>query len=130
MHSYVMLLDSDERALVIRWAELGLTPNWSPRIPPFRCVKVPGRRGKPYRGLYDRSGNEIGCRIDYEGVPPRDAAERVRYAREIYGRWYSALAVLADAIAAVDDLRRFVVVGIGAKREPWIVSAQNYKIVS
>ncbi len=130
VHRYVMMLDGNERALMIRWAELRMVPDWSPRMMPYRCVPVPGRRGRPYKGIYDRSGNEIGCQIDYEGVSPCTANYRMQYARDVYGLWYSVLAVLADAIAAVDELRRYVVVGIGAQREPWVKDAKKCEIAA
>lgn len=119
VHCYVQWLASEERALVIRCAAVSAVPNWSPLIPPYACVPVPGRRGRPYKGIYDRHGNEVGCEVEYQGVPRRKAEERVRYAREIYGRWYSALAVLRDAVAAVDELRRWRVTGVGAEPVPW-----------
>lgn len=118
VHEMVLRLRGHERALVIGSASTASVPGWAPAIPDYRVVPVKGRKGA-VKGIYDRHGNQIGCEIDYVGFAPDRAADVVRHARQVYAAWYSALAVLRDALAALDELRRWVVTGVGAEPTPW-----------
>ena len=123
VHEMVLRRPGSERGMIIATAKTASVPDWSPNIPPFKVVPTRGRRGrdgqmKP-RGIYDAHGNHIGCEIDYEGFAPSRAAEAVRHAREVYTDWWRALYALREALIACSGLKRWVVTGIGAEREPW-----------
>jgi hypothetical protein len=118
VHDMVLRMSGNERALIVRTAAIAQQPDWSPHIPAFRVVPVPGRKGAN-KGIYDRHGNQIGCEITYEGYPPARAALAVEHAREAYTAWWRALWVLRDALAGAGELVRWQVTGIGAEREPW-----------
>ncbi|MDY6960325.1 MAG: hypothetical protein SV862_00280 [Pseudomonadota bacterium] len=118
VHEMVLRLRGEERALVIRTASVAVQPGWQPRIPLYRCVPVKGRKGA-HKGIYDKHGNQIGCELAYEGFSPVRAAVEIDHARDVYRRWYSALAVLRDALGSLDELRRWVVTGVGAEPTPW-----------
>ncbi len=118
VHELVLRLRSGERALLIRTATLAQEPCWQPRIPAYRAMPVKGRKGKP-KGIYDAHGNLIGHELAFDGFSPSRAAAVTAHAREVYRAWYTALAVLRDALSALGELRRWVVAGVGAEPAPW-----------
>lgn len=121
VHEMVLRMTGGERALIIGSAKTATQPDWSPLIPEYRFVPVPGRKGRLYKGIYDRSGNEIGCEVTEQGFSPRRASAAVAHARATWGAWYSALWVLRDALLARGELRRWAITGVGVEAEPWRV---------
>lgn len=121
VHDMVLRMTGNERALIVRTAAIAQQPDWSPHIPAFRVVPVPGRKGAN-KGIYDRHGNLIGCEVTYEGYAPARAALAVEHARETYAAWWRALWVLRDALTAASELQRWSITGVGAEREPWAQS--------
>jgi hypothetical protein len=119
VHEMVLRMTGHERALIIGSAKTATQPDWSPVIPEYKIVPVPGRKGRLYKGIYDRSGNEIGCEVTEQGFSPRRASAAVAHARATWGAWYSALWVLRDALLARGELRRWAITGVGVEAEPW-----------
>jgi len=122
VHEMVLRMTGEERALIITTAKTASAPDWSPCIPAYKIAPVPGRKGRLYKGIYDRSGNEVGCEIEYHGFAPARAVEVVRHARDVYDRWWRALWVLREGLMACGELRRWAVTGVGVEREPWAQS--------
>lgn len=118
VHDMVLRMSGNERALIVRTAAIAQQPDWSPHIPEYRVVPVPGRKGAN-KGIYDRHGNLIGHEIAYEGYPPARAALAVAHARETYTTWWRALHLLRDALTTAGELLRWQITGVGAEREPW-----------
>lgn len=118
VHDQVLRLDRTERHLVIAAGETGLPPDWAPRLPPFRAMPVKGRKGRLYRGIYDRHGNEIGCEIAYDGFAPARAAVCLAQAREAYALWHAALTGLHAALSG-GTLGRWLLGEVGVPRAPW-----------
>jgi hypothetical protein len=139
VHEIVRRMRQSE--LLIRYGLLRSVPDWNPLLMPLRCVPVPGSKGKP-KGIYGKNSNRlVGNLVTYEGDwPDRNSAAKARahwaegkahlrcaedvvdYARSVYLDWVDALASIAGKLdGASHRLRRFVVHGIGARREPWHV---------
>jgi hypothetical protein len=119
VHEMVLRMTADEQALVIGTAEAARAPDWSPRIPALRVVPLKGRKNKP-KGIYDRHGHLIGHEIGYAGFLPERAAAVIAFARESHMRWYEALHILQEALAATKELKRWLITGIGVERKPWL----------
>lgn len=134
VHSVVERMPYHERLELIRWGEAQAVPKWQPVIEPLRIAPMPGRKGAN-KGIYDQSGNCIGCVVQYEGMLPsydvrqsmryywpdaphlRCADEVTAYARNVYAGWYNALHRLFGMLPK--RLDRHFIVTIGAHREPW-----------
>lgn len=120
VHSLVTrMLTGQERRTVVGYAESDRVPDWSPAIPPLRCLPMPGNKGRP-KGIYDRHGNLIGCELRYAGYARERAAALIEHARSVYRAWHLALTALCYAMqSGADRLRQWVVTGVGAEPAPW-----------
>ena len=134
---FVVRLDRDQHALVVRYAEASRQvpsmPDWSPRAPAL--VAVPVLRGQwtldtfrdgnghakagAVKTLSGKRDKPVACLIAYEGFPQARAEAMLRHARDTYEAWHCALRILRTAMMAEDCLTRWRITGVGAEREPW-----------
>lgn len=119
VHAHVLRLPPARRDLVIKTAEQGLPPEWDPSIPPLRVIPM-RKAGGAIKRIWNRSGNDVGCWITFEGVA-EDEARMIRgAARDIYTCWWWALFASYRDAWIEDRLERWKISGIGVEREPWL----------
>lgn len=127
VHGWVQSLSDIEALLLMRSAEAGREPCWSPELPRMRIEPEIAGRGGMAGVLYVMPAGYPYCPVRVRGD---DAAREaiLRQARDDYGLWWRALSMLTEAIRAVDNeqdaasirLTRWRISGIGAEREPWL----------
>ena len=108
--------------LLVETASIGQIPEWRPDYPPARVSGVfRMRKGQKVPVmLYDENRNPLNaCKIEITGYSPDRARRWIEHHRTVYRHWWQALADLHDRLADEQPLKRWLVRGVGAQREPW-----------
>lgn len=123
VHAAVMALPHEARGILMRAAEAGEPPEWSPRIEPF--VTGPWLRANGRCRMLVIGGRPAACLLKRTGVPPHEAEAIRARAREHYRVFALALLAVESGLRGANNgegkilLKRWFIKEIGVSMAPW-----------